>query len=163
MKSPVDVMQTRTSATVHAHVQAHARGRVRTHKLAQTGARSHAQTRTHKLAQKFSPSHSMRGSDAADVEVAQAMFELALDHNPREINSLNSLALILQREGRHVEAQGHYNRALRLAPSQCALHCNYASFLQSVRKGGALFPEDSFLLFNRQECARHNDCVQAQG
>lgn len=101
----------------------------------------------------------MRGSDAADVEAAQAMFELALDHNPREINSLNSLALILQREGHHVEAQGHYNRALRLAPSECALHCNYASFLQSVRKGGALFPEDSFLLFTTARCAHHNDRV----
>lgn len=65
------------------------------------------------------------------------MFELALDQDPRDVNSLNSLALILQHQGQHVEAQGYMSKALRLAPAECALHCNYGSFLQSVRKGKA--------------------------
>ena len=68
-------------------------------------------------------------------QIWQAMFEMAIDHEPRDVNSLNSLALILQHQGRHVEAQGHMCRALRLAPNQSSLHCNYGSFLHSVRKG----------------------------
>jgi Tfp pilus assembly protein PilF len=63
------------------------------------------------------------------------MFEMALDHDPRDVNSLNSLALILQHQGKHVEAQGHMGKALRLAPYEPSLHCNYGSFLHSVRKG----------------------------
>eukprot|EP00802_Teleaulax_amphioxeia_P007612 Tamp_07619.p1 GENE.Tamp_07619~~Tamp_07619.p1 ORF type:complete len:682 (+),score=130.54 Tamp_07619:234-2279(+) len=69
-----------------------------------------------------------------DMEGAKLMFEFALDYNPRDVSSLNSLALISQYQGEQVAAQMYLQKAIRLAPDQHALHCNYAAFLQRERK-----------------------------
>ena len=67
------------------------------------------------------------------LEPAKAMFECALVHRPRDVYSLNSLALILQHQGSVAEAQMLLVRALALAPDEHALHSNYAALLQQER------------------------------
>ena len=56
----------------------------------------------------------LQASDS--LEPAKAMFECALVHRPRDVYSLNSLALILQHQGSVAEAQMLLVRALALAP-----------------------------------------------
>jgi Tfp pilus assembly protein PilF len=65
-----------------------------------------------------------------DKSRAMDAYGTALEYDPRCVTALNSLGLIESHSGELDEAEGHLQRAVRVAPDHHGILCNYAGFLQ---------------------------------
>lgn len=87
------------------------------------------------------------------MQEAEECYTTALGYDPRCLIALNSLALLKTHAGEVDEAEGLFQRAVRVSPDHHGVLCNYAGFLQVTRRA-----EDPKMLSCLAWCSRVWTC-----
>jgi Flp pilus assembly protein TadD len=95
---------------------------------------------------------------AGDYATALAQYQVAVERNPQDSDSLSNLGQVLVRMNRPADAIPYFSRAVALAPDRWAYQFNLARALglvgrsaesiQAYRRAQELFPDDYVTTFN---------------
>jgi len=69
---------------------------------------------------------------AQDLGRAAALYQSALQLNPRQLNAWRNLGVLLRKQGKHQESRQCAEQALRLAPQDATLLGNYGNVLRDL-------------------------------